>query len=308
MKWRNEQIYHLRQARHLTKEDQDAYFENVVASLFDHEHPNQILFSFLENDVCIGYGGLVHINWIDQNAEISFIMDTLLEQKRFQEIWTSYLSLIEKVAFQDIKLHKVYTYSFDLRPQLYKVLLSSNFIEEARLKEHCLFNSKFIDVIIYSKINNRIKLRRAVEDDVNVTFEWATNKVIRNYAIQKDEILYDQHKNWFLNRIIAKHCVYYICELNKKPVGSLRFDINENKEALLSFLLDPDFHGMGYGKEILTNGCNELLKENEISKIIGVVHVENLPSLKTFISLGFSQISQINSYITFEKKYENKRI
>jgi hypothetical protein len=34
-----------------------------------------LLFSFLKNGECIGYGGLVHINWIDQNAEISFMID-----------------------------------------------------------------------------------------------------------------------------------------------------------------------------------------------------------------------------------------
>lgn len=66
MQWRNEQIYHLRQAGPLTKEKQNAYFENVVAKLFNQEQPNQILFSFLKDDECIGYGGLVHINWIDK--------------------------------------------------------------------------------------------------------------------------------------------------------------------------------------------------------------------------------------------------
>jgi hypothetical protein len=64
MKWRNEQIYHLRQKEPITSKQQDAYFENVVAKLFDQEKPNQILFSLLEGERCIGYGGLVHINWI----------------------------------------------------------------------------------------------------------------------------------------------------------------------------------------------------------------------------------------------------
>ncbi|MFN6081872.1 MAG: GNAT family N-acetyltransferase, partial [Bacteroidota bacterium] len=92
IQWRNEQIYHLRQNQPLTIEDQDAYFENVVSILFDQEQPSQILFSIMEKDVCIGYGGLVHINWIDKNAEISFIMNTALEKERFQEIWLAYLS------------------------------------------------------------------------------------------------------------------------------------------------------------------------------------------------------------------------
>ena len=50
MNWRNEQIYHLRQNTPLTKENQDYYFENVVSKLFEQAQPNQILFSFLENE------------------------------------------------------------------------------------------------------------------------------------------------------------------------------------------------------------------------------------------------------------------
>ena len=83
MKWRNEQMFHLRQAEPLTKALQDNYFKNVVSKLFDQEKPSQILFSFLENGKCIGYGGLVHINWIDKNAEISFLMNTELEKLSF---------------------------------------------------------------------------------------------------------------------------------------------------------------------------------------------------------------------------------
>lgn len=151
MKWRNEQIYHLRQNKPLTVEDQENYFNTVVDNLFDQEQPNQILFSYLENGKCIGYGGLVHINWIDRNAEISFVMDTTLEVNDFQSNWINYLKLIEKVAFEDLKLHKIFVYAFDLRPHLYTALEGSGYIEDARLKEHCFFNNKFIDVLIYSK-------------------------------------------------------------------------------------------------------------------------------------------------------------
>jgi hypothetical protein len=76
MRWRNEQMYHLRQQKLLTEADQNNYFDNVVSKLFDADEPNQLLFSYLHDDVCIGYGGLVHINWKDKNAEISFIIDS----------------------------------------------------------------------------------------------------------------------------------------------------------------------------------------------------------------------------------------
>src|SRR5690606_29345498 len=111
MKWRNEQIYHLRQAKPLTLEDQNAYFEHIVSKLFDQEKQQQLLVSFLKEEVCIGYGGLVHINWIDKNAEISFVMNTDLEENNFTYYWHVYLHLIEQVAFDILNFHKIFTYA-----------------------------------------------------------------------------------------------------------------------------------------------------------------------------------------------------
>lgn len=153
MQWRNEQLYHLRQSKPLTKNDQDDYFKNVVAQLFVENNPKQILFSYLHNGICFGYGGLVHINWIDKNAEISFLMNTELESSSFGIHWSNFLKMIEIVAFDDLKLHKLFAYAFDLRPHLYPVLEKNNYYLEATLKEHCFFNDKFINVIIYSKLN-----------------------------------------------------------------------------------------------------------------------------------------------------------
>lgn len=152
MQWRNEQIYHLRQSQLLTKESQDKYFTNVVANLFEKECPDQLLFSYLENKKCIGYGGLVHINWNDKNSELSFIMKTSKELQ-FNLHWTNFLKLIEYVVFEDLKFHKIFTYAFDLRPHLYKVFEENGFQKEATLIEHCNFKDDYIDVVIHSKFN-----------------------------------------------------------------------------------------------------------------------------------------------------------
>jgi RimJ/RimL family protein N-acetyltransferase len=153
MNWRNEQIYHLRQSQPLTIQDQDNYFNTIMNQLFEAEKPSQLLFSYLENDTCIGYGGLVHINWIDKNAEISFVMNTKLEKEMFKFHWGTFLQLLENIAFNELKFHKIFTYAFDIRPHLYEVLESNNYLKEAVLNEHCFFNNQFIDVIIHSKKN-----------------------------------------------------------------------------------------------------------------------------------------------------------
>jgi RimJ/RimL family protein N-acetyltransferase len=153
MKWRNEQIYHLRQKKPLTIENQEVYFKTIISKLFNQEQPNQILFSFLENNNLIGYGGLVHIDWVDKNAEVSFIMKTNYEKERFDEIWSVFLVLLQEVAFIDLKIHKMFTYAYDLRPHLYVVLEKAGFCKEAILKKHLLFNGEYLDVIIHSKTN-----------------------------------------------------------------------------------------------------------------------------------------------------------
>jgi len=153
MKWRNEQIFHLRQHKPLTREAQDIYFNKVVVGLFNQEKPDQILFSYLDGHKCIGDGGLVHINWIDKNAEISFITDTAIKDERYAFHMSAFLSLLEEAAFEELDFHKLFTYTFDVRPEIYSILERNKFKKEAVLVEHCLFNGNFINVIIHSKFS-----------------------------------------------------------------------------------------------------------------------------------------------------------
>lgn len=153
LNWRNEQLYHLRQTSTLSESVQDDYFNNVISKIFLQDNPDQILFSYIKDEKCIGYGGLVHINWIDKNAEISFLMKTQEELNNFELHWSNFLYMIEKIAFNNINLHKIYTYAFDLRPNLYDVLEKNGYSIDAVLNQHCFYNNKFINVIIHSKFN-----------------------------------------------------------------------------------------------------------------------------------------------------------
>lgn len=153
MKWRNDQMFHLRQKEILTRTNQEKYFNNVVSQLFTEKKPSQLLFSYLKNEKCIGYGGLVHINWEDMTSEISFLMDTQLEKKYFVFHWKIYLSLIQEIAFKELKFNKIYTYAYDKRPLLYDALEDMGFTMESKLKEYNNEDENYINVIIHSKHN-----------------------------------------------------------------------------------------------------------------------------------------------------------
>jgi RimJ/RimL family protein N-acetyltransferase len=303
MQWRNEQIHHLRQNKPLNDEEQDRYFNTVIAKLFVQEQPNQILFTYLDGDKCIGYGGLVHINWMDKNAEISFIMDTSLQEDFFEFHWTTYLGLIEEVAFVELGMHKIYTYAFDLRPKLYSALKKAKFIKEAVLLQHAFFEGTFIDVVIHSKIDNSLYLRNAQLMDVELTYLWATNPVVRMYANSKEKIKWEKHKKWFSDKLAHIDCEYYILQDKGKEIGSIRFDINEDGMAMISYLIDPSLHGKGYGKIIIEVGIERLRHRKEkVKKVVGLVQQENMASIKIFEKLGFKSTLRENMNLKFEKE------
>ena len=303
MRWRNEQMYHLRQKKPLTPEEQDRYFDEVVSKLFDQEKPDQILFSYLQGDKCIGYGGLVHINWEDRHAEVSFIMDTRLEKDSFELHWQTFLGLIDQPAFEEIKLHKIFTYAYDLRPRLYTVLENNGFIREATLKDHCLIENKFVDVVIHSRIRPEIKLRKAQLTDAKLTFKWARSEAIRQYAFTKTEISWENHQTWFREKINNEQCLYYILEKNGQGIGSIRFDLDADGKARISYLLDPDSHGKGLGKVILELGMNRLKGDQpNLRSVFGDVMEENMASIKTFERLGFLKTREKPGQYRFEKK------
>ena len=135
-----------------TQKEQNLYFESAIAKEFNLEKPNQILFSFFKKNKLIGYGGLVHVDWINQNAEISFLLKTDFNNVGFYtQSFTAFLKLIEKLAF-NINMHKIYTYGYRTNEYRFSPLINSFFEKEVELKNHKKINNNWFDVLIYSKL------------------------------------------------------------------------------------------------------------------------------------------------------------
>ena len=288
LKIRNEQLYHLRQVEPLTVKKQEYYFATIINDLFEQEKPNQLLFSFLENGKFIGYGGLVHINWLDKNAEISFVMKTELEKEYFSIYWSNYLSLIEKVAFETLNFHKIFTYAFDLRPHLYEVLESFGFKEEARLKEHSFFDEKLIDVVYHAKMNRKISFRKATDADLMLYFDWTNDVFVRENSFQSKVISLENHTNWFLEKIKDNSCEMYVFENHmKQPIGQVRIQKQNDKVAIIGISIDKDHRGKGYASQILVMASQYFLYKNSNFYISAYIKIENKSSEKSFQKAGY---------------------
>ena len=298
MKWRNEQIFHLRQSDVLTREKQDYYFEYVINKLFEKDLPEQILFSFLKDNKCIGYGGLVHINWQDMNAEISLVLSTDFNDHFFVESWVSFLSLLKTIAFKDLNLNKIYTYAFDVRPKLYVALERSGFTEESRLKEHCCVNGSFCDVVFHSCFNQEhfISLRDASILDSRLLFEWANDKAVRESSFNTSTIKWKDHSSWFEKKLKSKETKIYIA-VNKQnlPIGQIRIESYEDY-WLIDYSIDKSFRGNGYGKKLV----QLLIRLNPLKRFLAKVRLSNIASQKVFESLNFEKNITSEEIITYK--------
>lgn len=303
MKWRNEQMYHLRQATPLTEESQEQYFNSTIAALFEKDLPDQILFSYLKNGSCVGYGGLVHINWIDKNAEISFIMDTQLEDAEFELHWCTYLKMLEELAFKDLNLHKIYTYAFDLRPHLYHAIEKVGFTREATLKEHCFFYKEYKDVVIHSKCNNIYKLRliNATEKDAKTYLNWANDEAVRKASFNEKPILWEDHVVWFKERLNDPLSHLYICYLENMAIGQVRFDQRDDGWHI-DYSIDNKYRGKKLSTPMLDLAIQKLSSIYSTTlNIVGEVKYINKSSASVFHKLHFIQKEQNKDFITFNK-------
>jgi RimJ/RimL family protein N-acetyltransferase len=293
MQWRNEQLYHLRQQQQLTETDQEWYFTQVVTQLFEQERPGQILFSYLENDTCIGYGGLVHINWADRHAEISFVMETAREQQEFAFHWKTFLALLEPIAFDELQLNKIFTYAYDLRPHLFGAIEEAGYKHEATLKGHCLFDGNYIDVLIHGKWNP-LQLRKAGPDDARLLFDWANDPEVRQNSVNQQKITWEEHVSWLERKFAGGQSRFFMLEYESRPAGQIRLD-REGDQWVINYTIAAEFRGKGLGKRMV----ELVLLQFPDATFRAVVKKDNVPSLRIFEALGFRQTDETNDLFTF---------
>lgn len=146
---------------------------------------------------------------------------------------------------------------------------------------------------------SRYNLRLATAEDTDITYEWANREATRKYAFSKDFIPFENHTNWFLSKLASVHCLYFILTESEKPIGSIRFDLNDSI-ATISYLLDPFNHGKGLGTILMKKGLEKFEKLNvlsEIKMVQGYVLKENIPSVKLFERFGFKVEIESNMYL-----------
>jgi len=145
-------------------------------------------------------------------------------------------------------------------------------------------------------------IRTIKQDDSQRIWEIRNHPMVRENSNGSEIIDFEKHDAWFQKKYFSgsdNHC--YILE--KKAgyiIGYCRYDYNSQYKAyLISIALDPEYHGKGFGKYLLS----ESLKQFNKGDIVAEIKKENMPSVKLFQKNDFNIYDEddINYYLKFKQ-------
>lgn len=168
-RWRNRQMEILRQYRPLTSFNQKQWYAEAMGD------ERQILFGLVstesgQNSNLIGYCGLVYIDQKNRRAEISFLVEPerARDKKIYREDFLASLFMLNRYAFEELNLIKVYAETFEFRNYHIELLEEFGFQLEGKLRRHHFTKGKYWDSYIHSFLSEEWdKREEEIESEFN---------------------------------------------------------------------------------------------------------------------------------------------
>lgn len=168
---------------------------------------------------------------------------------------------------------------------------------EFTLGKKCLFDVEKGTPLKADMIEEYLTFVKVKEKDKDLLFAWANDEETRKQSFCSQQIPYEDHVKWFESSLLRQDRKMYLCMHGEEPVGVFRLDETENSKENgtweISYSIEPNKRGKGYGKQMLRLG-EELCKKEipEIKCLKACVKKENEGSLKIFEELMYKKESE----------------
>lgn len=146
-------------------------------------------------------------------------------------------------------------------------------------------------------------IRQADIDDKYDLLEWRNHPKTRAMFFEQTIVAPEEHDDWFHKVIASNDQFLFVGVEQSDKIGVVRVDFNRNQNtAEISININPDFRGAGYSKILLASAILSFL-ENHSATLVAKVKRENIPSLKLFRGLGFSDRSEDDQVIMLSLEF-----
>jgi len=135
----------------------------------------------------------------------------------------------------------------------------------------------------------KLTARRAVEQDCSLLWEWANDPQVRDQSFTQTPISWDDHVKWFQARLAAPACaIFVVLDESQRPVAQVRFEVQENGEAVIDVSVAAAHRGFGLGASVLREACAAFGRESG-ARPVAYVKPGNVASLRAFERAGFTR-------------------
>ncbi len=127
--------------------------------------------------------------------------------------------------------------------------------------------------------------RLASENDIDLTFAWATDALVRANSYSSNTITLEGHHEWFIRKLEDDEALFLIMEVDATAVGLVRFERNDT-HFVIGITVAPDQRGKGYATKMLIEGLREYALKWSMP-VYAYIKTENVASVKAFQRAGF---------------------
>ena len=141
----------------------------------------------------------------------------------------------------------------------------------------------------------RLRLRKVRGEDCQALWTWRNEELVRAMSLSSEPITWDRHRSWFRAKLADPRCFMFLgvnCE--ERPVGEVRFDLEEHANAEVSIAVGEEWRGRGYGTALLAAGMRKIIRAG-VRVVHALIKPANLASIRMFERLGFRLAGELET-------------
>ncbi len=101
-----------------------------------------------------------------------------------------------------------------------------------------------------------LSIRRAALSDAATLFRWRNDPLTRRSSLSESELEWDSHVSWLEKTLADPDRKLFVLTEGDKPVGTVRLDVESEREGRLSWTVAPESRGRGLGKQMVRLACS----------------------------------------------------
>ncbi|MCX5811471.1 MAG: GNAT family N-acetyltransferase [Proteobacteria bacterium] len=210
--------------------------------------------------------------WLDDNPEIAHINRDI----KAHSINIQVANLMEKPVYSVISLGSRYI----ILDEQKRPIDQSELVKRLR--------AKITDKRIAHR-GRKLDIRPANDGDAKDVFDWRNNPQVRKSSFNTNKIKWEQHEQWFNNKLQDPLVATYIFSSEEIKLGSIRFE-EKDSGIWVSVMLNPGYVRKKLGAQLIKLATEKYIREKKPEKqIIAEVKANNIISNKTFLKAGYEE-------------------